>query len=343
MEDYFEIKQLTDEDRKKLNNQFWLIIVFAIFVLAIFWFIFNMLMSFSSMSSIVPYIIFGVIALIFTGVIFYLFWSTYLDLKRGVKHSYTGVVKNKRLDTHTSTSSRHITRGGHTSSRTTVKKTYYLTLNDVEHTVSFKEYNQAHTGDTICLEVSPKKREILQFKILEKSKEDNKKPNKFTNNYRNVIKEQPAKQSDVDIVKKLFFKKLKKSLWFFAFPTIMLLLLWTTPSALFYLFTFPLFIVFLYQGVKLLVSLNNYAKFKNYKTKKIIIAKVLDKVTASSNKNSTKYRLVTDNGNIEVSQNIYQQIQPQQVIEMHIAKFLNITFGIKVVDAETETYYSLQV
>lgn len=338
----FEIKALTSRDRKKLQSQIWLTLVFLGVAAAIFWFIFNTILSSAEGIKMEFYFVFGLIASVFIGIVLYMFWSTYIDLKRGEKYCYTGIVTNKRVDTQVSKTTRHNYKGGQTSSRTSTRKYYYLTLNDYEHSVSYNEYSQVNTGDEVALEVSPKKREVLQFEVLTKSQQVQQEVDEV-NDYKSAFiksfKKQAARSQDVEMVKKLFQKKLKNRLWFLAFPAFLILLLWQTPTGIFLLFMLPLFIFILVQAIKLLKLLNKNAKFKSYKTKQVVTTQVLDKFTATSNRSATKNQLMTDMGSLEVSLEIYNLIKTKQVIEVHVADYLNIPFGISI--HKSERFYSL--
>lgn len=71
----------------------------------------------------------------------------------------------------------------------------------------------------------------------------------------------------------------------------------------------------------------------------MVTTQVLDKVTATSNRSATKNQLMTDMGSLEVSLEIYNLIKTKQVIEVHVADYLNIPFGISI--PKSERFYSL--
>ena len=136
-QNFYEIKPLSLQDRKKLKRQYVYIIVFGAFVGAIFFFIYNFVLSTGQMGNI-PVFVFTAFALIFALFISYFFWSTYTDLKKGIKHCYTGIVTDKRINKHTSSSARHNSSGSHRngSSRKNTQTHYYITIEDKQHSIN---------------------------------------------------------------------------------------------------------------------------------------------------------------------------------------------------------------
>ena len=68
----YEVKPLSQQDRKKLKRQYVYVITFGAFVGAIFFFIYNFVLSSSEMGNI-PVLVFASFALIFTLFISYFF------------------------------------------------------------------------------------------------------------------------------------------------------------------------------------------------------------------------------------------------------------------------------
>ena len=165
MPNTYDVKPLSDKDRQQLQKQYWFIAGFTLFAGGIFFVIFSNILSGPQMSQ-APLYIFGVFAAIFATVIVVVLRQNYLELKNGVKHCYTGVVTNKRVNRHTSTTGSHSTnvRAGHGSRRTTTRTTYYVSLDDKEFSVDLSVYNQAITGDKAYLEISPQKKQVLPLR-----------------------------------------------------------------------------------------------------------------------------------------------------------------------------------
>lgn len=331
----YEIKPLSMEDKKKLKRQYLFFIVFGVFLGAIFFFIFKLVLPNGEMG-MVPVFVFTAIALIFAAVISYFFWSTYTDLKKGVKHCYIGFVTDKRINKHTTSSARHSSRGGSSgygSSRKTTQTHYYVSVENKEHSVSYKHYSQTTLGDKVYLEVSPKKKEILTFTILEKNTETIDFTDTTTITNKQIFapneKSVPMRTKDIELVKKVFFKSIRKDLMFLIPITILLFVLWKG----IFIFLIPLVIALVYYAIKVLIKFNQYVKFsRNGFLKTVTKAQVKDKLKITSNRNSTKFQLKTSNGSINVSEHIYNQIQHSQIIFLHKATFINVLYEVSFDD-----------
>lgn len=325
----YEIKSLTLQDRKMLRRQFLFLIAFGVFVGAIFFFIFKFVLPTGEMGYI-PVFVFTAFALIFGGFISYFFWGTYIDLKNGVKQCYTGIVTDKRVNKHTSSSARHNRSGGshaYGSSRKSTQTYYYISIENIEHSVSYKQYSQAKLGDKVSIEISPKKKEVLDFKVLEKNN-DTTTLSHYTiskKRYERDEKSFPMTIREIELVKKMFFKTIRKDLMYLIPIIILLFVLWKG----IFIFLIPLIIAFIYYSFKLLIKYNRYAKFnRNGYLKTVTKVQVIDKLKATSNRSSTKFQIETNQGNINVSEHIYNQVQASQVINLHKASFIDLLFEV---------------
>lgn len=225
----YEVKPLSLQDRNKLKRQYVYLMAFSVFVGAIFFLIYNFVLSASEMGSI-PVFVFAAFALIFALFISYFFWSTYTDLKKGIKHCYTGIVTDKRINKHTSSSARHNSGGSHRngSSRKNTQTHYYITIEDKQHSVNYKQFSQVKINDEVYLEVSPKKKEVLAFNVLEKNTETTESYDSIMRkqNYENIEKSLPMRDKDIELVKKILFKKTRKNLLYLMPITVLLFILW---------------------------------------------------------------------------------------------------------------------
>ena len=309
----YEVKPLSQQDRKKLKRQYVYVITFGAFVGAIFFFIYNFVLSSSEMGNI-PVLVFASFALIFTLFISYFFWGIYLDLKKGIKYCYTGIVTDKRIDKHTTSSAQHNRAAGshrNGSSRKNTQTHYYITIENKQHSVNYKQFSQVKINDKVYLEVSPKKKEVLAFNVLEKNIETTESYNSTIRkqNFDNIEKSLPMRENDIELVKKIFFKKTRKNL----------------------IFLIPLIIAFVYYSFKFFIQINQYAKFKrNGYLKSLNKVKVIDKLKTTSNTKSTAFQIKTSNGVINVSEHIYNKVQAHQNLLLHKATFVNILYDVSI-------------
>ncbi|APY11105.1 hypothetical protein BWZ22_07550 [Seonamhaeicola sp. S2-3] len=324
----FEIKPLSSQDRSKLRKQYLFAVLFLLVASAIFSFIYFFVIKPDNFSGI-PIVIFSIFLLFFAGIISYLFWNTYIDLKRGIKHCYTGVVTDKRIDKHTTNSRNYNTRIGTNTRHKSSRTYYYITIDNKEHSVPFSKYTKVNVNDKVYLESSPKNKEVLTFTVLEKNQ--NPVTPTVNTSYSTLFKSKsitkPMSQSEIDLVKKSFFKKVRRALIYITIYSILLFMLWLG----IFLFLIPVIIAFTYTSIKLLILINNYAKFnRNGRLKNITTVQVTDKLTMTSNTNSTKFRVTTNVENIDVSQKIYNKLKTNDIIELHKATFLKNLVGVSI-------------
>ena len=344
----YEVKPLSQQDRKKLKRQYVYVVTFGAFVGAIFFFIYNFVLSSSEMGNI-PVLVFASFALIFILFISYFFWGIYLDLKKGIKYCYTGIVTDKRIDKHTTSSAQHNRAAGshrNGSSRKNTQTHYYITIENKQHSVNYKQFSQVKINDKVYLEVSPKKKEVLAFNVLENNTETSESFNSISRNqnFENIEKSLPMRDKEIELVKKLFFKNLpiisesevdkkiffkktRKNLIYLIPITVLLFVLWKG----IFIFLIPLIIAFVYYSYKFFIQINQYAKFKrNGYLKSLNKVKVIDKLKTTSNTKSTAFQIKTSNGVFNVSEHIYNQVQAPQNVLLHKASFVNILYDVSI-------------
>ncbi|MGS2727345.1 hypothetical protein ACU8DI_12110 [Psychroserpens sp. BH13MA-6] len=322
----YKIKPLSSIDRKKLSQQYIYALAFLIVVGAIFIFIYKYVLTPSHFTSI-PIVVFSLFGLVFSAVISYIIWTTFLDFKKGIKYCYTGFITDKHISKHFSSSKRFNAKSGNSFRRTSTKTYYGLSIDNTEFSVSYVEYNKAEVGNKIYLELSPKKKEILAFTILEKNQESNITHFKEIYSIPNQIQHstQFLNKEEIELVKRIFFKKLRTQLIFIVAYFLLLILLWQG----IFIFLVPVIVVSIYASVKLLILLNQYTKFsRNVKRKQLKTVQVLDKFKASSNRSRTLYRLVTNFGNVDVSKKIYNKVQTNHSIQLHTESVMNILVAV---------------
>ncbi|MBD2859212.1 hypothetical protein IB286_09355 [Spongiibacter sp. KMU-158] len=325
----YEIKPLSPQDRKRIKNQYWLIGGFLLFSGAIFYVIFTSIIS-SAHNSAIPMIIFGVFGAIFVAVITSIALQNYLELRDGVKHCYTGVVTNKRVNRHTSRTGNNLSpnRAGHGGGRTRTTITHYLSINGEELRVTPKEYNDVSVGDEISLDVSPQKKLILGFEILNTyvNERVEEAPKVQKTNSSRKRRELHISHAERSLVKKLFFKQWRKKLYFFIAMFVLFFPIFTTNLIL---FSFPLGMVLLYKASRLLSEYNVFRRFMNTDRGKIEIrTSVKDKLTTTSNIAKTKYRLLTAEGQWEVTEEIYEKLSASDAITLYKPAHLDMIFAV---------------
>ncbi|WP_304140581.1 hypothetical protein [Mesoflavibacter zeaxanthinifaciens] len=330
-QNFYEIKPLSLQDRKKLKRQYVYIIVFGVFAGAIFFFIYNFVLSTGQMGKI-PVFVFSVFALIFALFISYFFWSTYIDLKKGIKYCYSGIVTDKRINKHTTSSAQHNRAAGSRRNGSSQKNTqthYYITLNDKQHSINYKQFSQVKLNDEVYLEVSPKKKEVLTFNVLENNTETSESFNSISRNqnFENIEKSLPMREKEIELVKKIFFKKTRKNLIYLIPIIVLLFILWKG----IFIFLIPLIFAFVYYSIKFLIQINQYAKFKrNGCLKTVNRVKIIDKLKTTSNRHSTAFQIKTSNGVFNVSEHIYNQVQSPQNLLLHKASYINILYDVSI-------------
>lgn len=324
----FEIKPLSSQDRNKLRKQYLFAVLFLGVASAIFSFIYFFVIKPDNFSGI-PIVMFSIFLVFFAGIFSYIFWSTYIDLKRGIKHCFTGVVTDKRVDKHTTKSRSYNTRMGTNTRHKSSRTYYYITIDNTEHSVPYSKYAKVNVNDKVYLESSPKNKEVLAFTILEKNQNPitNTAKTSYSSPFKSKSITKPMRQSEIDLVKEIFFKKVRRALIYIAIYSILLFTLWQG----IFIFLIPVIIAFIYTSIKLLILINKYAKFnRNGNLKQITTVQVIDKLTTTSNTSSTKFRVTTNVESINVSEKIYKKLKANAIIELHKATFLKYLVGVSI-------------
>ncbi len=324
----YETKPLSVSDKKVLRKHLVSFLVFGVSVGAILLLIFNLVLL-DGETGRAPVFIFSGLGLVFTALIFYFFRGTYLDLKHGIKYCTTGFVTDKRINKHTTSSASH-NKGGaqpYASSRKNTQTHYYVCVENKEYSVTHAHYLQAQLGDLVYLEISPRKKEILAFTVLEKGKQPTKLPTDAQNDQDFASEQKSAAMptEEVKLVKKMFYRGLRSKLIYLILVTILLVVLW--PGI--FIFMVPLILAFAYYTIAISIQLYRYAKFyRNGCVKTITKISVVDKRKTTSNRNATKYQLESSNGPISVTEAVYNQIQESQILYLHQASGLNILYQV---------------
>lgn len=341
-------KPLSQRDKKKIKQQLVLTSIIAFFAIclfgAIFYFISSTLKSNDGFGAI-PFIMFGIIGLVFAFIIGYMFMSTIKDARSGVKNVIEGIIEDKRLDIKKSSSNRVHGTGarGARSSGSSTKRYYYITVHGTQHKIDYKMFNEVSVGDYVYFEMTPKSGILLDYKLLEKGEKTQQKSlhKGFTHaNYpASKIKEAPMQKREVDNLHQYYTQKRNYRLRIMGFLSIPIIGLWYYGFPFLLLFIFPVPIILLYQLYKLIRLYLNYKKSIDSNRKKMITTFITDKtyVTIKNNNRLTiKYKLKTTYKTIDVKEELYDFMNIDEEIILHQPLYLNTyTFGITY----EEVYY----
>ncbi|MEL6559293.1 MAG: hypothetical protein AAFQ94_13975, partial [Bacteroidota bacterium] len=137
---------LEPQDIKKLRKQLIPVLIFPFFVVGIFYLIFTFVFKNADgflANGIALYVMIG-FGIFFLGIIAYIAWAFFYDIRVGVKNRITGLVTDRQLNINTS---HRTTSNSKSSTRTT--RHYYVFIDDIKYKVGFDTYNSVKTGDRI--------------------------------------------------------------------------------------------------------------------------------------------------------------------------------------------------
>ncbi|MGB3467502.1 MAG: hypothetical protein WBA74_19610 [Cyclobacteriaceae bacterium] len=305
--DHMEEVSLEAGDIKKLRRQFLPMLIFPVAAGAIFYFIFNFVISdfgdsFSEGGVFVYiFILFG---LFFFGIIAYIIWSYAADLKKGIKQRITGVVTDKNLYIKRTTSTGAGRRNG-SSTKTT--KYYYVFIDNIKYTMDYRSYNNVTVGDTIRYDRAPKSGLTLDIQILEDAETPQIIEAKAIDLSYLQTKIEPVELTAEDLraMKRSMLTSMRRK---FAWMVPSLLIIFSLVSAGLsglLIFLFPIVIIAGVQFYKIIRYFLNYQRNKSNGMKHGETAIVTDKVTVTSNRASERYQVNTSIGGISVNKSAY--------------------------------------
>ncbi|WP_258101709.1 hypothetical protein [Marinoscillum pacificum] len=330
---------LTPEEIKKLRNRLFPIAVFSVFTAGIFAAMYHFVLSnivdgFDDEPFVM--IVFGFFIMIFAGVIAFQVWAIYKDITNGYKERIAGEVTDKRMNVHTSTTHRSSGRRSGTSTKTT--RHYYLYINGQEHSVDYRYYSQARVGDHVVMDRAPKSKVVLNFECIEGETEDQHEEIAIDTKF--LMKEFPDQrltEKDLKVLKKNFYKDLRTRLLFMSpFLFILYGLLVSELIGLVIIF-FPLFMVPMWNGFRVMRNLGFWIRNKQYAHKHAVPVLVTDKQTHTSNRTATKQTVYTSSGNVAVETRLYDQLQVGDKLIMFKPKYGKQILSVMTMDQE-ESY-----
>lgn len=278
--------------------------------------------------------------LIFFGVIGYMIWAVFADLKRGVKNRISGIVTNKRLNVHHS-QTHHTPTGRGNSSKTT--RHYYLYIDDEEHSVEFKHYNKARVGMHIVLDKAPKSKITLALEITGKEviDQDAHKSESQTNGkfLQTTFPEVKLTSKDEEVLKSLF-KSQQKARYIWLIPTLVMLISFLANGLYGLLvFFFPVVIIPAYQFYKIIRLYRNYQLSKSYGFKRGVPTVIEDKTTFTSNRSKSAQRLKITIGVITVESVTFDQLQVGDRLVVFKPKYGKQPISIMTMDQQEYYLY----
>jgi hypothetical protein len=322
---------LSPEDGKKIKKQMIPILGFGVIVIIFFSFMY----SFMAESLGNPFAegeFFGYIivafALIFIGVVGYMFWITMFDLKGGFKYRITGVVTDKCLNVVSSNSS------SHRKPTSSTKRYYYLYIDTNEYKVEYQHYTKVKVGDGIIMDMDPKSNVIFNFTITEHGTEEERKEKSASQMafVSTEVSETPFSREDYSALYNQFIAALKSKLVWMIFPLFIIVPLVVSGMGSLLLFLFPVVLIFIFQVLGAIKLGLCYQKSRDYGNKEVITDIVRDKSTQTSNSNSNKNIIRTTNQVIQVNEQLYDILKSGDKILIFKGKYTKQALGIMTSD-----------
>ncbi|WP_124980175.1 hypothetical protein [Nonlabens xiamenensis] len=275
------------------------------------------------------FIILGFMSMI-VGFCGFMFWEKYKDLSGGLKHVYQGPIQNKRKAVSKSSSGSSRSSAG---SRTKTTVTYYIKIKDKEFKVAPERYQNHHVGDLVEITVTPRANMILQFELLKRNESLDeqilgKKPTHTLS--QPGVKNASLTNSDYRILRKAWYKKLRKAIWFGGLPLGVMISLISSGWWGLLIFLFPVPIIVIWQLISLLKWYFKYRRELSQHSKKIVHTYVLDKYSSSLNGGSNTFTILTKEGEFEVDQAFYQKIQGSEQIVVEKSAILEIVLATRL-------------
>lgn len=299
---------LEPQDIKKLRKQVIPVLVFPFLVVGVFYLIFTFVFKnvgdgFMA-DGIAFYVMIG-FGIFFLGIIAYIAWAFFYDIRKGIKYRITGSVTDRQVDINTS---HRTTSNSNSSTRTT--RHYYIFIDGTKYKVNFDTYSNVKTGDRVQLDRAPKSALTLRLEILEPA---------ITENYEEEVRQKqnfietkidpvPLTNLDLKHLKNQLLKFMgKRLLWNSPLLFIIFSLIATEMAALL-LFVFPVVIIVAYQFYRVVRAVVRYFKNKSEGYKQGITAIVEDKLTVTSNRTATKYKVEASGYKLTVPKEAYQKL-----------------------------------
>ena len=310
-----EILALDPADLQKLKRQLIPILAFPFIVIGMFslffYFFFNGNNSITS-DRIGQYMMIG-FGVFFFAIIGYMIWSATIDIKRGVKFRITGLVTDKRLDVHTSTS--HSVGGGRTGSGSSSSRTtrrYFVYIDNEEYALDYKHYSMVKVGQSIVLDLAPKSNFTLNLDITSQVEENEAAVKEQVATDRKFLEstfeEVRFSDQDFEALKRAYKADLRSRMVWLA--PILLIDIGLIANGLWGILVllFPLIIIPVYQLIKLAKTYFRYQNNKLHAHKKGVTAIVEDKSTFTSNRAGSSNNIRTTQGLLKVNSVMYDKL-----------------------------------
>jgi hypothetical protein len=312
---------LNEQDIKKLRKYLLPTILFPVVVIGMFYAFFSVFFKDSSFfqDKIGVYMLMG-FSLFFFGIIAWMIWSYAMDLRSGFKYRIEGIITDKELRVHTSTSHNSGGKSGNSSTRSSTTRHYYVAINGVQYSIEQEHYGKLKVGATIAMEKAPKSNVTLFLEVGNLEELSSEKSMDATEEKRTFLNSKSQKvsfnQDDFKALKRAFWAQAKFRLIWFLPPMLIALSLVVNGMQAFLVFLFPLVLIPGYQLWKFSREFRQYNSNKQYAYKAGIPAIVQDKSKYAYNGKGSN-NVSTSQGTIKVHHKLYQQLSVGDNIILH--------------------------
>lgn len=328
---------LNDQDVKKLWKHLLPTVLFPFVAAGMFYAFFSVFSKGSNFlqDGISLYILVG-FSVFFFGIIAWMIWGYAIDLRRGFKYRIEGIITDKELRVHTSTSHSSGSKTGSSSTHSSTTRHYSVYIDGVQYSIEQEHYGKLKVGAAIIIEKAPKSHLTL---FLEVGKTDELPPEKSIeadDDKRKFLSSTPRKvyftQDDFKALKRGFWGKAKFRLIVISAMAFFVVPFMVGDLSIMLVFLFPLMLIAVYQFWKFNKEWRLYYLNKQYAYKEGIPAIVQDK----SKYNRSNY-VKTSQGTIRVKDPLYAQLNVgDKIILYKPAKGKQI---LSITTANNEEFY----
>ncbi|MDY0090904.1 MAG: hypothetical protein RBR78_11140 [Flavobacteriaceae bacterium] len=299
---------LNEQDIKKLRKYLLPTILFPVVVIGMFYAFFSIFFKDTGFfqDKIGLYMLVG-FSVFFFGIIAWMIWGYAIDLRRGFKYRIEGIITDKELRVHTSTSHSSGSKTGSANTSSSTTRHYSVYIDGVQYSIEQEHYGKLKVGAAIIIEKAPKSHLTL---FLEVGKTDELPPEKSIeadDDKRKFLSSTPRKvyftQDDFKALKRGFWGKAKFRLIVISAMAFFVVPFMVGDLSIMLVFLFPLMLIAVYQFWKFNKEWRLYYRNKQYAYKEGIPAIVQDK----SKYNRSSY-VKTSQGTIKVNEELYRKL-----------------------------------
>ena len=313
---------LSPEDIGKLRRKLIPILVFPLFVGGIFTAIYLFVIrggdhAFFQEGFFVA--VFGVFGLFFMGVLGYMIWTKVADIRGGVKYRIRGLVTDKRLNIHTTSS--------HSSgrSRSSTTRHYYLFINNEQFSVDHKVYGRVKVGEQVVMDRAPKSKLTLSLEVVGEARGASPSETLPQDDNRRFLESQLHEvrfnEADYLVLQRAFKVQAGRKLLVLVPVAILVFAMLYHGLQSFLVLFVPFLIIPLWQGVVIMRRLGEFLRNKSYGHKRPVAARIEDKLTVTSNRSQGAYKIATTAGAFQVKWELYDKLAPGENVLLFFPKY----------------------